>query len=79
MFQEPFSALSVAVLDRVPVQPLIDRSELFVGKSRTEYLMTGEIEKVRSYSALAGKSWLLPSKSPKPDVLGCPLAAEPKH
>src|SRR4029450_184663 len=43
-----------AVLDGVHVQPLIDRSKLFVGKSRAEKLMPGESEKVRSHPTLAG-------------------------
>ena len=48
-----------AVLDDVPVQPLIKRSELFVGKSRTEKLVSGEAEKVRSDPALARSHYVV--------------------
>src|SRR4029079_1117274 len=49
-----FLSLGRAVLDRVPVEPLIDRSKLFVGKSRAEKLMPGESEKLRSHATLTG-------------------------
>src|SRR5215475_11946237 len=42
------------VLDDVPVQPLINRSELLVGKGRAEKLVPGKTEKVRSDPPFAG-------------------------
>ena len=57
MFQEPFSALTTPFSMTSLVQPLINRSELLVGKSRTEKLVPGEAEKVRPDPALAGNHY----------------------
>src|SRR5262245_49698243 len=63
-----------AVFDGVPVEPHIDRSEIFVGKNRAEKLMPGEAEKIRSHSTLGGYSRLSSFRSPKPELVRFPVA-----
>src|SRR4029077_11560104 len=71
-----FLSFEHAVLNRVPVQPLIGRGKLFVGKSRTEQLMTGKLEKVCAYPTLGDTIYLVVVQIRKARRVGLPVGLQ---